>query len=262
MQKNGGGFVFDNMENLKIMFSMKTEGKMHGKIECRKHHAFITRLTGCVRYDFSDRSFTVNAGEMIFIPKGSKYEYHITSAEPSTYTSINFEADFDETDVRAYSLDNFYGADYIKNSFTEQWKFGTPSDRYKCISVFYDLMSYVSNIEHINYSDSHKFHIIDPAVVYLKEHIYDTSLKAEMLHHLCGVSDTYFRKIFIARFRTNPQNYIISKRISHAKSIIDSGDFYNIKDVAYSVGYTDSLYFGKVFKKFYGVSPSDKMKGL
>ncbi len=53
-----------------------------------------------------------------------------------------------------------------------------------------------------------------------------------------------------------PQKYIISKRISDAKAIMDSGEYEKVQEVAAQVGYSDPLYFSKVFKKFYGISPS------
>ena len=251
--------MFENMENLKIISSLRQHSKKTAKIEARSGHGFVIRLSGSVRYDFADNSITVNEGEMIFIPQGTSYRY-TTLSENSLYTSINFKADIENAEVRLYSMDNFYDADYISDKFSDMWKFGTHSDKYKCMSMFYDLVSYVANIEHSNYSDKHKYHIIDPAVEYLKKHIYNCNLKTDRLHSLCGISDTYFRKIFISRFRTNPQNYIISKRISHAKSIIDSGDYETIKEVAYMVGYSDPLYFGKAFKKMYGVNPSEANK--
>ena len=49
----------------------------------------------------------------------------------------------------------------------------------------------------------------------------------------------------------------MSSRMYHAKQMIDSGDFNTIKEVAQTVGYNDPLYFSKVFKKIYGLSPSD-----
>ena len=98
--------------------------------------------------------------------------------------------------------------------------------------------------------------MITPAVDYIKKHIYDADLKTDNLHQLCGISGTYFRKIFLANFGTNPQSYILKRRLSHAKALLDSGDFTTISELAASVGYTDPLYFSRVFKKKYGESPS------
>ena len=127
---------------------------------------------------------------------------------------------------------------------------------YECFSLFYGLLSYLCNVESQKHSGDEKFKIIDPAVAYIKENIYNPDLKVESLHRLCGISDTYFRKLFYLKFEKSPQNYIVSKRVSHARAIIGSGDFNNIKDIAASVGFKDPLYFSKVFKKFYGISPS------
>ena len=65
-----------------------------------------------------------------------------------------------------------YRAEYLKNHFTDLWKFGSPAEKYNCISLFYKLLAYVSTIEHTDYADKCKFNIIEPAVCYLKEHIY------------------------------------------------------------------------------------------
>ena len=117
------------------------------------------------------------------------------------------------------------------------------------------LLSYVSNLEAQQYQDKKKTNVIEPAVTYLHKNIYKCDLKIDELHQLCGISDSYFRKIFISAFGTNPKDYVISKRISYAKSIIDSGEFNTVKELALMVGYKDPLYFGKVFKQHYGVSP-------
>ena len=96
----------------------------------------------------------------------------------------------------------------------------------------------------------------DIAIEFLKKNIYSPSLRIEKLHLLCGISDTYFRKIFKSKFNMTPQKYVLYERITHAKSILESGDFDTIREVALSVGYYDSLYFSKAFKKLYGFSPS------
>ena len=71
-----------------------------------------------------------------------------------------------------------------------------------------------------------------------------------------GISDTYFRRIFTARYNISPKEYVLRERISHAKTIIENGEYETIGAVAESVGYNDPLYFSKAFKQYYGISPS------
>ncbi len=249
--------MFENIENLKIISSFHKVSNPYNKIVSRNSNTFIMRAQGSVVYDFYDNVIYTNPGDIIFLPKGVSYESKTVSEEPSVYTSINFYGDFVNAKPVSYSLVDFYEADYIISQFSDLWNLGTPAERHKCMSMFYNLLSYISIIENSSYPEKRKFEIIEPAIIYLKEHIYDCSLNVHILHRLCGISDTYFRQIFVSKFGMTPQKYIISRRLSHARSIIDSGDFHTVGEVAVLVGFNDPLYFSKAFKKMYGVAPSD-----
>lgn len=248
--------MFDSMENLKIVSSLHKGNRLSGKIENRATHSFLIRVHGSVLYDFHDKSILVNQGEMMFVPKGSNYFYRMVS-DNAVYTSINFNADIPDPHPVLYSLENFYEAEYISMNFADLWNFGTQADKYKCLSLFYNLLSYLSTIENTGYAEKSKFKVIAPAVQYLKEHVYDCTLRTDFLHRLCGISDTYFRRIFMTNFGMTPQKYIISRRLSHARSILESCDYASIGEVALSAGFSDPLYFSKAFKKMYGISPSE-----
>lgn len=48
--------------------------------------------------------------------------------------------------------------------------------------------------------------------------------------------------------------YLIYFRINKAKVYLQA-DQYSVSEIAYRVGVRDPLYFSKVFKKYYGLSP-------
>ena len=248
--------MFDNMENLTLVSSYNGISKPYNKVQSRKTNAFIFRTNGAGEFAFGNETITVHKGEMIFIPQGSSYEFRVVSEEECKYTSIAFYADLTDAKPTLYSIGDFPDTDYIINHFSNLWKIGSQADKYKCISMFYSLLAYISNTEHQTYAEKSKFNIIEPAVSYLKSNIFNSKLKADSLHLLCGISDTYFRKLFVSKFGITPQQYITAKRLSQAKSLIDSASFETISDIAFSVGYKDPLYFSRVFKKKYGVSPS------
>ena len=50
------------------------------------------------------------------------------------------------------------------------------------------------------------------------------------------------------------QEYIIEFRMKKAEELLKTTDS-KIRDVAFQIGYKDELYFSKVFKKRFGVSP-------
>ena len=250
--------MFDNIENLKIISSFSKKNKPSNKIDNRPTHSFFIRLSGEVIYNFNGNHIHSKKGEITFIPKGSSYTSK-TLIDDTSFTSINFDGEFNcPLHPAVFPLDNFYDAEYIGSNFANIWNLGSSSEKHKCYSLFYNLLSYLSSLENADYSEKKKFKLIESAESYLKNHIYDCSLKTDTLHQLCGISNTYFRNIFISKYGIKPQEYIIQKRLSHARVILESGDFDSVSEVALSVGYNDPLYFGKAFKKMYGASPSDR----
>lgn len=252
--------MFENMENIKVVSSYHRESKHSGNNPKKLRHAFVIKTKGYAEYVVQGKTIRLNEGEMIFLPKDSAYTYVTHSQNGNngnTYTSINFEADIKDPVPRVYSLENFYEAGFLSESFPELWNFGSISDKYKCLSVLYDLLSFISRTEHLGSAEQKKYALIEPAVQYLRKHIFDCAFQVQKLPLLCGISDTYFRKIFTSRFHMTPQDYVIHTRISRARSIIESGDFESVKEVADAVGYSDPLYFSKAFKKICGVCPSN-----
>lgn len=243
------------IEGVRIISSHQNKSKAYGKVQDRATNGFIFKIKGASVYNIGGEVITLGEGEMIFLPKGASYEYRTENHESSLYLSINFLADIEKTEVEIFSLEGFYKLGYIYQSFYELWCFGDAADKYACLSVFYELLAYIAKAEHTE-EDRSKYCLIAPAVEYMKKHIYDSAFRVDRLHAQCGISDTYFRKIFKSRFGMTPKEYVLKERLSHARSIIESGDFGSIREVAEMVGFSDALYFGKAFKSLFGMPPS------
>lgn len=69
-------------------------------------------------------------------------------------------------------------------------------------------------------------------------------------------SDAYFCKIFKKYFNRSFIVYLNELRIEKAKQMLEDA-LRNIKDISSEVGYRDSNYFAKVFKRLTGMTPSD-----
>ena len=246
--------MIGNISDVKIISSIKNKSSPYKKIPGRKLHGLVYRLEGFAEYTVNGEVFRVQEGDIAFLPKGSSYDL---SSHNSTYVSINFDAYIENSSLAVYSLKDYVGAHSMFMGFSEIWNFGNLSDRYKCLSDFYELLSYIARIEHSTNAISGSGKLLEPALEYLKKHIFDPELKLTTLHNLCGISDTYFRRLFIQRFAMTPQKYITAERLSRARLVIESGDYDTISSVAESVGYVDPLYFSKAFRKAYGHPPSD-----
>lgn len=249
--------MFENIESLKLIEILDGPSVLYHEYRDRARHAFVFKLSGESRYDFSGHILHLKSGEMIYVPKGSTYTVQRTSQTESRFVSVNFDGEIPHAVPRLYPMGNYMDIHHICSHLVKLWLFRTPADEYKCLSILYDILSKVCAADKTQYYDHRQYHRIEPAVEYLKSHVFDSHLNAGQLHLLCGVSDTYFRRIFISQFGTSPQKYISNQRLSQAKRLLENGDYNTVGEVALSVGYEDALYFSRIFKERYGIPPSE-----
>lgn len=72
----------------------------------------------------------------------------------------------------------------------------------------------------------------------------------------CGVSEYHFIRIFKERTGLTPVQYVISGRIGKAKMLLRETDM-AVSQVAFMCGFTDPLYFSRLYKSKTGMSPKE-----
>ena len=216
----------------------------------------ILRLTGTIRYMVNGEILVLGPGDALFLSNSPPYYVDPLSTEAGSYIMVNFHACLPDTVPQALAL---YGQPQLTDLFTQlyqSWSVQTPANQYRCMALVYALLALFADGGKRGTTVSSSLSRIEPALEYLEVHMFDPGLKISRLHTLCGVSDTYFRRSFISRFGVSPKKYVINRRLTQAKAIIDHGDFSTIGEVAALVGFDDALYFSKAFKERYGCPPS------
>ncbi len=106
-----------------------------------------------------------------------------------------------------------------------------------------------------------KSSFLENALIYINKN-YKNDITLFELANLCNISMQHFCRIFKANIGMRPLEYIAQYRISKAKKLLWNSTI-TISDIGKSVGYKDLTYFGIVFKKYEGISPSKyrKLKG-
>lgn len=72
----------------------------------------------------------------------------------------------------------------------------------------------------------------------------------------------YVRKLFKKEVGATPHGYLLNCRMQLARELISSGlsnrySNYSVGQIAEACGFSEPLYFSRVFKKYYGVSPTE-----
>jgi DNA-binding response OmpR family regulator/two-component sensor histidine kinase len=91
---------------------------------------------------------------------------------------------------------------------------------------------------------------------YIKKNIDNPELRIDSFSKDLGMSRVqFYRKIKSITGKT-PSSLILEIRMIASAELIKKTDN-NINEIAYQVGFNDSSYFGKCFKVYFGVTPSD-----
>lgn len=95
---------------------------------------------------------------------------------------------------------------------------------------------------------------IRKGVAYLEQH-WNMNTSMTELAALCGMSESYFRRLFQQFAGMSPVQYRNSMRMSAAKSMLLEGRM-DVAEIAQAVGFEDCFYFSRAFKKSVGIPPS------
>ncbi|MBA4687873.1 response regulator transcription factor [Candidatus Galacturonibacter soehngenii] len=90
---------------------------------------------------------------------------------------------------------------------------------------------------------------------YIRMH-YIEEISMQDVAEAMNYSNAYFCKLFKQGFQKSFTTYLMEYRIEKAKQLLSDVTI-NVKDISDKVGYKDSNYFAKVFKKLVGVTPSE-----
>ena len=78
-------------------------------------------------------------------------------------------------------------------------------------------------------------------------------IKIEEIAASIGLNRKYLSRIFKQKTGLSMQEFLIKKRLTEAKKLIERG--YNVGEAGMLCGYGDAFAFSKAFKSFFGESP-------
>ncbi len=91
---------------------------------------------------------------------------------------------------------------------------------------------------------------------YIQKHYGNPMLSTKEISEYAALSASYACTVFKNETGQTLNQYLTEYRLERAKELL-ADPRNNVSDVASQVGYNDSNYFGKAFKKYVGASPSD-----
>jgi AraC-like DNA-binding protein len=95
-------------------------------------------------------------------------------------------------------------------------------------------------------------HVIDHIVANL-----DKPLPVEEMAQISGLSRAHFSRVFAASEGMPPAEFVLRKRLLRATKLLTKTAHLSVKEVSAMSGFEDPNYFAKVFRRFFGASPTE-----
>lgn len=221
----------------------------------RPFHGFVLNDdTADKYYYFSDGTrLHARPNEVQYLPIGSTYR--VEPIVTGGCWAINFSLLEDITEKPFHiRMRNPESALRIFKEATAAWKEQSDSCNSIIRKSIYDIIVRIKKEHGRSYLSSEKELLIKPAVDTISRDFTKNDLSVKDLSALCGISEAYFRRIFMDRYSLSPKEYIISLRMEYAKRLLQSTQF-SVSEVAEMCGYFEPCHFSREFSKHTGVSP-------
>jgi YesN/AraC family two-component response regulator len=122
-------------------------------------------------------------------------------------------------------------------------------------NIKYFIILEVDNLLKVMNSNTEKFSpVIQQIIRKVKEYYYE-ELSLKVLANDFNINSSYLGQLFTKEVGMSFSDYLNKEKNSKAKELILNTNM-KINDIARQVGYSDTSYFYRKFKKYYGVSPA------
>ncbi len=223
-------------------------------------HVIHYVLSGKGFYEVGGDVIPLSEGQLFFIRQGEKISYYSDKNDVYTYRWIGLKGKLADALMDA-CIDAIGG--YVTNPIDgigeEFVKICEKYPEYKqlgyqfCNPDILRLFSMVMAAYPKNENNQNDY--ATDARDYILANLCDPKLKVNAIADEIGVSRSALFRVFTEKYKVSPMQFINSQRIQLAKQLLIEG--MRIKDVAFSCGYDNQLYFSTVFKNSVGITPSE-----
>ena len=239
----------------------KTITKLHNVFEGRFHtghlasvggrhsDGFVCYLSGGAEYIHDGFSFSVEAGGVFYLARGSRYSIRVY--EDTHYVCVDFDfAEPPEPNCLFSSGMPDTRADFRRMLHT--WAKKEPGREPRVMGILYGIYAAELTAAARPYQQTRR--IFSEAASYMLEHLSDPELKVEEIAGAVSVSQVHLRRVFRAATGETPVGYMTNLRLERARNMLIHSNF-SVSEVALSVGISDPFYFSRLFRAAYGLSP-------
>lgn len=207
-------------------------------------------MTLCKSYERDSGRWEGKHGESIFLRFPEKVLQHYFQDE-----SLGFDLP-----TKYQNVDDTFRRCVI--ALAEEMQHGLPNGRLYAEGVSMQIMAWLmahyvqrtnirSSVIGAGFSITQKIRVSE-----LIEYCFDSDLTLERMAEEVGLSTFHFIRLFRRTFCQTPHQYLMAKRLDHAKKLLRRNPHMSIADIAFQSGFSSQAHFTFAFRKICGEAPA------
>ena len=248
------GFNIKEISSVDLIKPKETKRKTIHYGNKTSRYELIYKLSGETITHFNKKSYHIKPGMVYILPKSENADYYVERIIPGDCIDIFFDTDIP-------SGENLFLLDFdenikILNLFQKIYKLWLTKYNgyyFKCMSAVYEIL-YEMLLKSEQYSPKSKYKKLEPGIEYIHNNLYD-DIDYNLPSEICGISYTYFKKLFIEKFGVPPVRYVNNMRLERSRELLLTNK-YSVGEIAKMCGFENTYYFSKKFKEKYQSSPT------
>ena len=219
-----------------------------------KSNELILHISGKSQVKFNGKTLNCERGTIRFLPKGENNEYIVEREEYGECFDVFFDTDVPiSNEAFVLNTKNSIKLENLFKKLFSVWVSKNEGYYFECMGLLYQIFA---ELDKQNYIPENQYKTIKPAIDFINENFLITKISVADLSSLCGISESYLKKLFIKKFGAPPVKYIVGLKINYACDLLRS-EIYNITQISEICGYSNPHFFCRQFKLYMGITPTE-----
>ena len=230
----------------------------------RPYNSIVYALSGDGRFTAGEYRMDIRAGDLHFFRSGILNRSEAINGKDRSYIYINFETNNDDVFNRSpfspvILLSNRADFEAVFHKILAIWESGCIGYLMQCREILYHILNSLLRNLIEDQPLSRYFWHIKAAVQHLQNN-YAHDVPVDTLSSLCGLSSRQLTRYFQEVYAKSPHEYLIALRLSVAKDLLQNHSN-SVTQIAEAVGYESVYSFSRIFKQYFGSSPTEWRHG-
>lgn len=233
----------------------------------RSDYHMLYIKNGNALVSFGDKTETLKSGQLAFyLPFQRQYYFFPSSERPISYwmhfSGTGIPDIFEKCAIGGGAVYTVHDKSMFEAKFLELLGEYNLISKNPCAEngIFMQLMALINRRTDDSASGAALTLRINNVITYINQN-YREDINIDKYAKMCFIGRSRFMHVFKSLTGSSVHHYQTALRMKNARELLKYSSL-NVSQTAYEVGYDDPLYFSRLFKKFYGISPNQLKKEL